>query len=661
MNKKNCMLIILLCSILIISFANSLLLFSINNNSNSSNYIDENHETTSLKGDLRASENAESGGGYIMDTDATYAWIEIQGTGTLMSTISSEGDDSEEIPISTQGWSFTFYETSYDSVYVSTNGYLSFGYKYPHDSWGDIPGSGSSHIDLIALAWEDLNPEAGGQIYYQFFGTSPNQYLVIEYYHVVDYSDELQIGDCEVILYENGNITLQYKNLNDHIDPTIGLDHGDLTNYNRYEPNLPLNYKAINFTFDTMIDVDFDLKVNEDYEIMYLTKEINHVEMDNNFGTSWETNWGLFPDMNANDIMKINITSIADNNTHWDIDYDTWDWVPRVNSFSSNADGAGNILIRQEPTDYPNPHNLSNTFPFILPNATGVWMVRANLDSFYEDIEYDSDSNSSIIESFNYIGGNEMLWWEVRYDNKGILELIDVKISNIYQMDQTTRIFRMVRICNSIKPFYVGVNEGDYFKYRIFYYADNAPPSDGFIPSFDRIKVIVGVIAGEDSMLNCTPIYYDYGFRITTYDMYFMTYSAKGFLYRNTTSSNFFNSTGFMFPFIVATNVNWTILTEDLPDTTPLFNGFRTDIPSSDESVTYTFNPNGVLNTISYKYQGKEYFVIRLYEPSPGTDDDDDDDKDKEEVISGYNLFIVFGIIGIASIALVKKLNKSNK
>ncbi|MFX1446102.1 MAG: hypothetical protein ACFFHV_22050, partial [Promethearchaeota archaeon] len=309
MNKRNNMLIILLSCILITSFANSLLLFSINNNSIPSDDIDETNEATLLNVDLKASDTEESGGGYIMDVDAIYAWIEINTTGTNMTEISSEDDDYQEISISSNGWSFPFYETSYDSVFVSTNGYLSFGDDKPRDLHGDIPGIGPHHIDIIALAWDDLNPEKGGDIFYQFFGTAPNRYLVIEYYQVVDYYDELPIGDCEVILYEHGNITLQYKNLYDHIYPTIGLDHGDLTNYNYYDPDLPLTDKAINFTFNSMIEFEYGLTVNENDEFMYLTKEINHAEMDYYFGTLWEVDWGLLPDMNSNEIMKINITS----------------------------------------------------------------------------------------------------------------------------------------------------------------------------------------------------------------------------------------------------------------------------------------------------------------------------------------------------------------
>ncbi|MFX1446389.1 MAG: Loki-CTERM sorting domain-containing protein, partial [Promethearchaeota archaeon] len=494
----------------------------------------------------------------------------------------------------------------------------------------------------------------------QFFGTAPNRYLVIEYYQVVDYSDELPIGDCEVILYEHGNITLQYKNLYDHIYPTIGLDHGDLTNYNYYDPDLPLTDKAINFTFNSMIECEYGLIVNENDEFMYLTKEINHAQMDYYFGTSWEVDWGLLPDMNSNEIMKINITSIVDNTTHWDIDYDIWDWIPRLSSFSSVADSTGNILIRQEPADYPDPHYLPNTFPFILPNNTGVWMVRANLDPFYEDFEYENDSNITIIEADNFLAFDEVLHWEAHYDEKGILELIDVSIINYYHMDQINRIFRMARIINVTKPSYIGVNEGDSFEYRVSYIPDNAPPSGGITLGFDRIKLFVGVIAGEDPTLNRTLIYFDYGFFIPGYNMFSMTYNSRGFLYRNTTYSKLIYS-GFIFSFIVATNINWTILCEDIPGSTPLSNGFH--IEMGGQSMTYTFNSNGVLNTLSYGYLGEDYLIIYLYKPSPGAGGGDDDDggKEEEETIPGYSLFIVFGILGVATLALIKRKSKSNK
>ena len=80
-----------------------------------------------------------------------------------------------------------------------------------------------------------------GDVYYQFFGTAPNRYLVIEYHQVaeVDYYDPQTM---EAIFYENGDIHFQYKSI--IIDSTwsypnavVGLDHGDLINYNVYTNN----------------------------------------------------------------------------------------------------------------------------------------------------------------------------------------------------------------------------------------------------------------------------------------------------------------------------------------------------------------------------------------------------------------------------------------
>ena len=69
-----------------------------------------------------------NGGGYIMDTDATYSWIDITGTGTN-TTLSDTYSGSETINFPT--WNFTFYETNYSKLHVSdicgwTHLYFSF-------------------------------------------------------------------------------------------------------------------------------------------------------------------------------------------------------------------------------------------------------------------------------------------------------------------------------------------------------------------------------------------------------------------------------------------------------------------------------------------------------------------------------------------------------
>jgi hypothetical protein len=86
----------------------------------------------------------------------TYNWIECSASGT---TVGAQGDDSSaSVPI---GFDFTFYEFSYDTVYVSSNGYMSFTDTDPDYSVGpgSFPSSDSDAANVISPLWEDWNPD----------------------------------------------------------------------------------------------------------------------------------------------------------------------------------------------------------------------------------------------------------------------------------------------------------------------------------------------------------------------------------------------------------------------------------------------------------------------------------------------------------------------
>ena len=190
-----------------------------------------------------------SGGGYDMFND-NYSWIEIKDSGIRLSI--SNYDDSYDV-IHLASWNFEFYKKNFSSIYVSSNGWISLT-NLGDIGWlpGFIPSYNIENYYCIALLAEDLDPSYGGDIYYEFFGTSPNRYIVIEYYHVYDYYNWQFIGDFEVILKENGDVTFQYKNVNnlDYFYPLIGIDYGDLANYNRFDANFPISNLAITFKFN---------------------------------------------------------------------------------------------------------------------------------------------------------------------------------------------------------------------------------------------------------------------------------------------------------------------------------------------------------------------------------------------------------------------------
>ena len=194
---------------------------------------------------------------YTMIEDIPYSWIEISTTGTNFTGFYGyESDDAvNTTSFIDQGWTFTFYGTEYDYLNVSTNGWMTFtndddptnydfDYIYSYE-WDDIPQNCSTtnhenHNDTACLLATDLSVDYGGSIFYQFFGAAPNRYLVVEYHQIAEYYIEVP-QTMQAIFHENGDIHFQYKSITESEiwgeNTVVGLDHGDLVNYNIYTNN----------------------------------------------------------------------------------------------------------------------------------------------------------------------------------------------------------------------------------------------------------------------------------------------------------------------------------------------------------------------------------------------------------------------------------------
>jgi len=155
----------------------------------------------------------------------TYGWIDITASGASLGL--GDDDASPAIPLP---FSFSFYGEEKPSVYVGSNGYLSFDpaptayYNLP------TPLSGSPD-DFVAPFWDDLNPSAGGQVYYL---AEANRF-VVSWVNVPRY---LYPGGGEgsntfqVILYPGGRILFQYQSMGNGatmMSATTGIENGDGT------------------------------------------------------------------------------------------------------------------------------------------------------------------------------------------------------------------------------------------------------------------------------------------------------------------------------------------------------------------------------------------------------------------------------------------------
>ena len=125
-------------------------------------------------------------------------------------------DCSTATPI---GFSFPFYGETFDTVYVSSNGFLSFVpidddlSAAPRCIWSKSPSSLSSLPLVVAPFWDDLDLSSSGAVYAQLSGTAPDRRLTVEWLDVPHYPNTGAVT-FEVSLFEStGQILFQYQDV----------------------------------------------------------------------------------------------------------------------------------------------------------------------------------------------------------------------------------------------------------------------------------------------------------------------------------------------------------------------------------------------------------------------------------------------------------------
>jgi hypothetical protein len=152
---------------------------------------------------------------YTMLVDYPYNWINASDGIELV--LSDDDSSTQSLP-----FNFTYYNETFSTVYVSSNGYLSFSDPDPTKYQNEyFPSTDSEDRYLIAPFWDDLDLPNGGYVYVKNFST----YWVVEWFNISHYSG-LYIGNFEVILYNNGEILFSYELINNTLSYTCGLNFG---------------------------------------------------------------------------------------------------------------------------------------------------------------------------------------------------------------------------------------------------------------------------------------------------------------------------------------------------------------------------------------------------------------------------------------------------
>ena len=145
-----------------------------------------------------------------------FNWTDITATGTQISTLTDDASINVELP-----FTFPFFGEDKTSVFVSSNGFLTFRTQgsTAFTNTG-IPVSNSPN-DLLAVFWDDLLPPAGGTIHYL---STPTQFIV-QYTNIQRFSAG-SLLTFQVILRADGTITYQYLSMAGVLNSaTVGIEN----------------------------------------------------------------------------------------------------------------------------------------------------------------------------------------------------------------------------------------------------------------------------------------------------------------------------------------------------------------------------------------------------------------------------------------------------
>ena len=147
-----------------------------------------------------------------------YTWEDVSATGTLLADISDADDAFEAVAIS--GFTFPFYGQNFSQVFVSSNGFLTFGTGSDAHYNTTLP-SISAPANLIAPLWDDLDTRGTGDIYYK----QESDRLIIQYQNVGRYGGT-STYTFQVVLFSDGRMQFRYHTLSDVADScTVGIQN----------------------------------------------------------------------------------------------------------------------------------------------------------------------------------------------------------------------------------------------------------------------------------------------------------------------------------------------------------------------------------------------------------------------------------------------------
>ena len=186
---------------------------------------------------------------YALDDTAPFAWMDISGTGTNLTSLST-CDDCYESDVAI-GFTFNFAGTDYTVLEPTTNGIVSLDQEASSEYSNEpLPTTYWVGAALFPF-WDDLDPGVEGDIYVDTVGTAPNRAFIVQYHQITSYDQSngylatFQVALCE----GSNNVVFQYLDTvfnkpsypehDNGGDATIGIQESD-TSALQYSHNSPV-------------------------------------------------------------------------------------------------------------------------------------------------------------------------------------------------------------------------------------------------------------------------------------------------------------------------------------------------------------------------------------------------------------------------------------
>jgi hypothetical protein len=155
----------------------------------------------------------------------TYGWVDISGAGTAVTL--GDDDTTAALPL---GFDFPFYENTYNSLNIGSNGIITFGKGWTTRTNTNFPNTAAPN-NMMAMWWDDLDPRKGGSIYY--YSDVANNRFIVSFVEIRNYYSTTGTGSLsfQAILYPNGKVLLQYGNMDPGSDvdglngATVGIEN----------------------------------------------------------------------------------------------------------------------------------------------------------------------------------------------------------------------------------------------------------------------------------------------------------------------------------------------------------------------------------------------------------------------------------------------------